>query len=220
MSADSQPLQSANFKVLIGGPLQAIIEAQELSARNTFSFVKEVGFKPKSSMAMSPSTSGGGIPGGFSHNSSMNLGDPIFVDFTYSRFLNGEDKACKMSIPFLVLVPIPNLRIHKLQISFNVRVHSSTKASGSSKSSGGSLDFWAGRASFTGQSSSYEGESTKTYSLSVKVRGIQAPMPGGMEKVMQVLDTLIKEQQSLADQAAATEAAADKMAADAAGGKV
>jgi hypothetical protein len=73
MPTPGQELSSIDFASMLGGPLQAAVNAQAQSAMSTVTFIKEVGFKPAPVLpgATGPTTS--------------ETGEPIYVAFTYDK---------------------------------------------------------------------------------------------------------------------------------------
>lgn len=92
---------------IIGGTLNAMVEAQSQAANTTMQYINSVGFE----------TSDG--------NST-----PRYVNVQYEKEngqLDGDKKeivTTKMSVPLLSLVPIPYIRIDDASIDFNVKINS------------------------------------------------------------------------------------------------
>jgi hypothetical protein len=118
----------------------------------------------------------------------------------------------KLEVPMLSIVPIPYLRVEEVTVDFNAKINSMqtyeyTRAYGvntatETKGSGGFL-FGKVSASFK-CSTSYQsnskstGQVERTYSLAVHVRAVQDELPGGMEKILGILEDAIKAQPSSA----------------------
>jgi hypothetical protein len=80
-------ISSIDFGAMIGGPLTAVINAQAQAAMTTVNFINSVGF----------------------HNENRSV---INVDFLYSATdENGADQPRKLTVPFLAMLPIPNLEV-------------------------------------------------------------------------------------------------------------
>mmetsp|Transcript_48763 Transcript_48763/g.122688 ORF Transcript_48763/g.122688 Transcript_48763/m.122688 type:complete len:209 (+) Transcript_48763:69-695(+) len=190
--AEGKELESLSFKRLIGGPLAAVIEAQANAAMVTYDFIKRVGFAPNMGMggmptAANPTGGGGGGGGGM-------LGSPIVVSFTYEKTLpDGKVATCKLSVPFLTMVPIPNLRIEECNIQFNARINNMRKSENSSVSTAKMKGY------ITTKETKSMNSTEKTYSLSVSVRAKQDELPAGMEKILSILESAIKEQSNAND---------------------
>ena len=89
-------LSSMPFDRMIGGPLSACIDAQEQAAVSSVNFIDRVGFDPQ------------------------NPGHVINVDFKYRR--DGKDVV--LSVPLLTIVPIPFISIDTVNISFKAALKS------------------------------------------------------------------------------------------------
>lgn len=114
----------------------------------------------------------------------------------------------KMEVPMLSIVPIPYLRVEEVTIDFNAKINSMTTYeigressvdTQSSMSASGGLFFGKASASFkcstSNKSSSKDtGKTERTYSLAVHVKAVQDEMPGGMEKILGILEDAIKAQ--------------------------
>ena len=176
---------------MIGGPLCAVIEAQNQAALTTVEFIKSIGFDKN------------------------NL--PIMVDFHYPKEVapyqaaskneqgesvpakSAEFQNMKISVPFLTLIPIPFIRIEETTIDFNAKINSvETKTSDQSIGVKGDLELkqkWPGGSVKLNVSTSFQKTSStgskvdKTYSMQIHVRAVQDEMPAGMEKILGILET-------------------------------
>jgi len=178
--AEARELENLSFKRLIGGPLAAVIDAQAAAAMTTYDFIKRVGFAPAKADAF----------GGFSTTSDgqavQPLGEPVVVSFTYEKTLpGGKVSSCKLSVPFLTMVPIPNLRIDEVNIQFNAKINRMSKSEDKSTKMSGYI---------TTKETKSTNSTDKTYSLSISVRATQDELPAGMEKILSILESAIKEQ--------------------------
>ena len=114
----------------------------------------------------------------------------------------------KLEVPMLSIVPIPYLRVEEVTIDFNAKINSvesyeyaserssntdfSTSASGGFLFAKGSVSL---KTSFSSKSSSkFSGNVERTYSMEVHVRAVQDELPGGMEKILGILEDAIKSQ--------------------------
>ncbi len=104
---------------LIGGPLDAAVKANVNLAQSTADFINNVGFV----QIMDPATK------------KMIPGPARMVDFDFERPGLAIDKdgnairtieAVKMKVPILAIVPIPNLQVDTVDITFDMEVKSST----------------------------------------------------------------------------------------------
>lgn len=191
-----EELNSIKFENLIGGPLEAVVKAQERSSIATLNFLT-------SDLIMDK-------------NGVKN------ADFKYKKHgeVDGQvvEQDCVLSVPIMTLVPIPSLRICEVTINFRAKLtstqytsHEDTHSDAGNNneetntSSGGGIF----RAVFGGtnenkkitQTTSYantrknmNGETHNSeYALNVKVRAVQDQLPAGLERVLTMLENCIKE---------------------------
>lgn len=169
-------LNSLDFSNYIGGPLQAAIEAQKEASMTTVNFIQEVGLDP-------------------------NDGNKVrYVDFVYKKQdgANGGTDV-KLSVPFITMITVPNLRIDEITIDFNARLTSvetsnlSTKLNlGASLSVNYSVVKFKASASYQRATNSSQ-KVEKSYNLAVHVRAVQDEMPAGLERLLDILENAIKE---------------------------
>lgn len=169
-------LNAIDFRKMIGGPLQACVDAQVASSLATVNFINEVGFKDDGS-----------------GNREL-----VMVDFTHKRkdvADNGDpiEKEVNIKVPLLAMLPIPSLRIEHVIIDFNVKLNSvqtsqvTDKIGIDAEVKGG----W-GPVSFK-VTASYQRQSTtgvevkKEYALNVNVKAVQDEIPAGLEKILNLL---------------------------------
>lgn len=181
-------LNNIDFKKMIGGPLQAAIDAQVASSLATVSFIKEVGFK----YPTKTNSEGQEVP------DTDQMPELVMADFSYKTSNKDEsgndlEKVVDLKVPLLAMLPIPSLRIEHVTIDFNVKLNSVETATVSDKlgvdasASGG----W-GPVSFK-VSASYQRQTTsgvevkKEYALNVNVKAVQDEMTAGLEKVLGML---------------------------------
>ncbi len=165
-------LNNIDFKKMIGGPLQAAIDAQITSSMATVTFIKEVGF-----------------------NSN---GELVMVDFSHKRKDvkadgTADEKDIAIKVPLLAMLPIPSLRIEHVTIDFNVKLNSVETAQ-TSTALGINADVSGGwgpvkfKVSASYQRKSSTGvEVKKEYALNVNVKAVQDEMPAGLEKILNIL---------------------------------
>lgn len=180
-----QALQNIPFASLIGGPLTAAVQAQAQAALTTVEFIQKVGFTPED-----PTKPEG----------PQKVKE---VTFKYSK-LNADDqiKQFALTVPILAIVPIPYLRIESLDIDFSAKLNDMIQSEEtSSLSVSASLDIswrvvkFRASAAYKNDKST-KSSSTQDYSMSVKVHATQAEVPGGMQKILDILESVIKEEQS------------------------
>ena len=190
--AIGQELSSIDFQAMIGGPLNAVIKAQALSAQTSVDFIKSVGFNAA--------------------DAATDPGKPTMVTFSYDKPIETKDAAgvitvtptkFNLSVPILTMLPIPFIRVEEVTIDFNAKINSvvesttaeSSDLSVSLKAKGGwgpvSVEL---KASYSNKKSSSATDKTeRTYSLIIHVRAVQDELPAGMEKLLGVLENSIKE---------------------------
>jgi hypothetical protein len=93
---------------LIGGPLQALIKAQALSAQTSADFISDVGFWPSSPPAEPKVKT-------ISFEFTRSVEDPDYP----GQFI---PQNVILKVPYLSIVPIPFLRIDEAEMDFEIRV--------------------------------------------------------------------------------------------------
>jgi hypothetical protein len=87
LQVNPSEISSIDFGAMIGGPLTAVINAQAQAAMTTVNFINSVGF----------------------HKENRSV---VNVDFMYSSTdENGTDVPKRLTVPFLAMLPIPNLEV-------------------------------------------------------------------------------------------------------------
>lgn len=179
MAVNGQELASLDFGNLIGGPLNAIVEAQAKSAITTANFVKEVGFTDK--------------------------GEVINTSFVYNKKdEGGQDQEFKLTVPFLTMLPVPYITVENATIEFNAKITSTTEnfmESNFSNETTGSVSggWWFARAKVNSKTSYQRKSSTsdkeeRTFDMKVRVQVKNQDMPAGTEKLLTMLEGIIEEQ--------------------------
>jgi len=194
MATPGQELASLDFESLIGGPLVAIVHAQAQAALATANFIKQVGFKP---------------PAGTQTATEQTTGEPATVTFTYKKMVpkadgsGEEEKTATLTVPFLAMLPIPYLRVEEANVDFLAKINSvqfrqvdtNLEVKGELEAKAGWL--WGSarlKVTTTYQRQTKEGSTvTRDYSMGVKVKAVQEEMPGGLAKLLSILESLIKE---------------------------
>lgn len=184
MANHGKELSSIDFGSMIGGPLDAAIEAQAKSAITTVDFIKQVGFKDDA---------------------------PVYVSFNYNKLVDEEsegdngnilvsqkEEEMELKVPILTMLPIPFIRIEEMTIDFNAKINSMSKnTTSSSFTIGGEFEAkqkWLGGSAKLSVSASYKkqrsstSETKKTYSLAIHVKAVQDEMPAGMERILNILE--------------------------------
>jgi len=174
-----QELANLDFKQIIGGPMQAIIQAQASASKVTVDFLHEVGFQEVNGKQFVRS-----------------------VSFYYSKLENGSVTNYTLTLPFILMLPIPYIEIEELVIDLNVKLNSVDHNEQSSQSStygeiSGSFGWWSRvnfKCGWSSQSNSkYTGETKREYNLAVHVEASQAGMPKGTERILDILESVIRE---------------------------
>lgn len=169
-SADfAAELGSIDFENLIGGPLNACVNAQANASMSTINFIKEVGFKDDKTLRM--------------------------VDFTYKKEASGggTPETIELKVPLIATLNIPSLRIETCEVNFNVKLNSVyTKNVSDKLGFDASVKGGWGPVKFKVSASYRRSSSTgirveKEYTMGVKVVATNDQMPGGLEKVLGIL---------------------------------
>ena len=169
-------LNNIDFRKMIGGPLQAAVDAQVASSLATVDFINKVGFKGEGAER-----------------------ELVMVDFSHKRNngkkADGTDdiKDVAIRVPLLAMLPIPSLRIEHVIIDFNVKLNS-VESSSTSTDLGVNAEVKAGwgpvsfkvSASFQRKTATNV-EVKKEYALNVNVKAVQDEIPAGLEKILGML---------------------------------
>lgn len=118
----AEQFQGLPMESLIGGPLTAAADAQILLARSTATFIQTVGFDPPT---VDPNDS-----------KKTNPGATRYVEFDFERpgrLIDDKGnpliETVKLKVPLLSIVPVPNLQIDTVDITFDMEVKSSEASS-------------------------------------------------------------------------------------------
>ena len=210
MPNPGQELSSIDFESMLGGPLVAVINAQAQAAMTTVNFIKEVGFKKKST----EEAAGG----------DTSTEEPIYVSFKYPKEISPYQPAVaadpsatppvsaspaveavyetqELQVPILTMLPIPFIRIDLTTIDFNAKINSvSYRKTNTRLKVDASLEAKAGwlwgsaklKVSTSFQRTTQQGNTiNRTYSLAVHIKAVQDEMPAGMEKLLGILEDAI-----------------------------
>jgi len=175
-SQATSQLGAIPFGSLIGGPLNAAVEAQAQAANTSVEFIKQVAIKDD--------------------------GEVRNVTFFYMK----EESKVELTVPILAIVPIPYLRIDDMTINFKAKISADTSTSDKSSSSSsvdvnasasagwgwGKAKFSAGYSSKKDSSSSRDSKYSVEYTMDISVHAVQDDMPGGLEKVLNMLEKSIE----------------------------
>ena len=176
-------MQAIPFSSMIGGPLNACIEAQAMAARTSREFIKEVGL----------------------NTDEKGQKSAVMVAFSFNR----GGRMVQLNVPLLTIVPIPYIAINTIDINFKASISASsstTSETAEHTEAGGELDAKAKlnlglfslqanlKANYSSKKDSkataeskYSVEST----IDVAVKAGQESMPAGMAKVLELLGTAL-----------------------------
>jgi hypothetical protein len=92
-------IQSLPLSSILGAPVTAAVDAQNLASRATQTFITNTAFDTKTGKAK-------------------------IVSFRYSKIINpqGDSREYKLEVPVLSLLPIPYLRIDNMEVDFKVKI--------------------------------------------------------------------------------------------------
>ncbi|WP_306350786.1 DUF2589 domain-containing protein [Flavobacterium sp. '19STA2R22 D10 B1'] len=181
---------------LIGGPLSAAVKSNVDLAKSTAAFINDIGFEQ--------------IKG---EDGILVPGPARMVDFMFER--PGIDKdgnatveEVKMKVPMLAIVPIPNLQVDLVDITFDMEVKSSVKSVDKSASEGkfsaslsAKIGFFTINATVSGAvSASKENtrSSDKSAKYHVEVKATNHGMPEGLSRVLDIMNDAAKPRQVIA----------------------
>lgn len=173
-------LQAIPFGSMIGGPLNACIEAQAMAAQTSWQFIQEVGL-----------------------NTNLDTGQKEAVNVSFQFVQNG--RVVQLNVPLLTIVPIPYIAIHDIDINFKANI-SASSSSVSEQSSSSALDVgaeasigakWGAfhmdakmKANYSSKKDSKATQESKysvEYTMDVAVKAGQDSMPAGLAKVLELL---------------------------------
>ncbi|MGV8174568.1 MAG: DUF2589 domain-containing protein [Methanothrix sp.] len=175
MPVSGREIASLDFANLIGGPLNAVVEAQAKSAITTVNFIKEVAFKD---------------------------GKMINVSFKYNRLnTDGEEQQFTLNVPFLTMLPIPYITVNEAEIDFNAKITSineSKMEDNFEHLTEGEAHSWfmsanlKSKTSYQRKSGTSEKEE-RTFDMHVRVRAKNQDIPAGTERLLTILESSIAE---------------------------
>lgn len=189
-------LGSIPYSTIIGGPLNAAVEANADASMTAAKFIQDVGFEQSDD----------------SWDSSQK---PVYVTFSYKKNVldesSGEEttKEFEMRVPLLLLVNIPYFEVSKVTIDFNVKLNSVQSFETSSQfdvesSVKGKQGWLTGNVKWK-VSTSYQKQKSRsqkverTYDQNVHVEAESVEPPSGTARVFDVLEETIVEGQPNAE---------------------
>lgn len=195
-----QELRQIPFGILIGQPMKAAIEAQALAAKTTIEFIEKVGFIPKDTdqdMLF------------VNEAADADAGEVRNVTFKYTKKdENDADVEVSLSVPILTIVPIPYIRIDEMTIDFTAKLTDSiqhttkTNFKLDNTVTGKFKSFWSPVSVEARSSMSYQSQTasasryTREYTMKISVRAVQDDIPAGLSRVLDILETIIKEKKT------------------------
>jgi Protein of unknown function (DUF2589) len=143
------------------------------------------------------------------------VGDPVYVTFKYKRLIAPETPAegvndkkpaeyddVTLSVPILTIVPIPYIRVANTKIAFKAKIDAVEKTQlDTSLKVDAKLDAsakWFFGSARLQVSAAYqrdtkeETQTTRSYSLDIEVNAVQDEMPGGLERLLAILEANIE----------------------------
>lgn len=167
-------LSSMDFSNLIGGPMKAAVEAQNMASLAQIHFIQEVGMTKGQNEEMELST----------------------VEFVYST-KQGENNPVihTISVPVLTMLNVPSLRIDEMTIDFNAKLTSvettstSTDLNVSAELSASYMKMVSLKASAAYQKkTSATSQVERTYSMVIHVRVVNDELPAGLDRLLTMLE--------------------------------
>jgi len=183
-------LGSIPYETIIGGPLNAAVEANADASMTAAKFIQDVGFQEADD----------------DWESSRR---PVYVTFSYKKTVIDDESGAEstqefeMRVPLLLLVNIPYFEVSRVTVDFNVKLNSVQTYATSSKFDIDS-EVKGKQGWFTGNvkwkvSASYQKQKSqsqkieRTYDQSVHVEAESVEPPTGVTRVFDVLEETITE---------------------------
>lgn len=185
MAEATEDLTNLPLYSLLSGPLTAAIEAEQKAAYHTLRFIRDAGFS------------------GSGERRRVRT-----VDFGYVRTRRGpdgedEEVQVTLTIPFLLLVPIPSLEIDTLTVDFLAKLREvetiEDEESPERSKLASKYPFLAGRNRLRVRSTPRTKEETEktttSYDLSVRLEAQAQEPPEGIERLIDGLAGLVSERE-------------------------
>jgi len=176
-------LSNLDFKSILGAPLSAVIEAQATAAKTTIDFINEVGFVTVNGVKTVRMTS-----------------------FSYQKEDNNTLKNFTINVPFILMMPVPYIEISDLEVNLNVQLTSvdtstASNSFGYAASSGINYNWGGGRVAYQAgvsvkSMSAQTGTVQRDYGLTIRMSAGQSDLPKGALKILDLLETSIREIES------------------------
>ena len=185
-------LGSIPYSTIIGGPLNAAVEANADASMTAAKFIQDVGFQETQGMS------------GWDSERK-----PVYVTFSYKKEVLDEStgetttKEFDMRVPLLLLVNIPYFEVSRVTIDFNVKLNSVQSYATSSQfdvdsTVKGKQGWFTGNVKWK-VSASYQKQKSRsqkverTYDQNVHVEAESVEPPTGVTRVFDVLEETITE---------------------------
>lgn len=175
-------LQAIPFGSIIGGPLNACIEAQAMAAQTSWKFIDAVGLM-----------------------TDKKTGEKKTVNVSFQFLQNG--RMAQINVPLLTIVPIPYIAIQTVDIAFKANISASSSSVTETSSSSAleseldakgkigygpfsvSAEMKANYSSKKDSKSTQESKYSVEYTMDVAVKAGQDSMPAGLAKVLELLNS-------------------------------
>jgi len=178
------------YSKIIGGPLNAAVEANAEASQTAADFIQDVGF-----------TDGDGT-GPFDDER-----EPVYVTFHYTKETRADEggfseEKFEMKVPLLLLLHIPYFEVETVTVDFNVKLNSVEKKS-TEQDIGVGGGFAGGgffvRGSYQ-RTDKHDQKVQRSYDQSVHVEAGSIEPPAGVTRVFDVLEQTITEEQGEEDE--------------------
>lgn len=195
MTYANRVLGSVPFGYVIGSPMTAAVEAQALAAQSSIEFIRQVGFD-----------------GNTNDQNSGTFGNVRQVTFSYETADDDAvagTRSVSLTVPLLTIVPIPYLRIDDMTIDFTSKITeemvrdtstSSTTQADASLSASYKSFYSPVKVGFKASISHKHSSSAATsnrykteHTININVRAVQDDIPAGMNRVLDILESSIKQ---------------------------
>ncbi len=207
MKEDVKELRNLPLDDLISAPLNAVITAQRNAAITTMKFIEEIGFiRPDEDSFFD-------TPDDTAKNNYDVRVAKLKVKHSVPGSTSGSNPTTtEVELPFISLFNIPCFEVNTMEWEFNAKLKSIQTFSASAKLSSSTTATGTNRSSFGGGiipislGSSLKVESTvktdfesrfksgreQEYNLRIKINANTAPTPKGIEKLLDIAQSLIK----------------------------
>ncbi len=189
MTYANRVLGSIPYGTLIGAPMTAAVEAQALAAQTSMDFIRSIGFE-----TVGDDTQFGPVR-------------TVTFEYQYKDTTDGTEKSATLNVPLLTIVPIPYLRIDDMTIDFTSKITEEmiretkrdTSVQADTELSVNYSHFlspvkvgFKATVSVKHSSSAATSNRYKTeHTININVRAVQDDIPGGMGRVLDLLESSI-----------------------------